>query len=76
MADDGGESRVKHLLGNQPVRVRDIGNLEVCDEREVEGFEFPGKGEPAGEDERVTELDRIDMGSTGMGNGKCLLFFS
>src|SRR5208337_4522074 len=61
VADDRGEPGIEDLLGDQPVRVGDVGNLEISDEREIQRLEIPRYGEAGREDERVTELDRVEV---------------
>jgi hypothetical protein len=68
VADDGGKTGIEDLLGNQPVGVGDVRDLEVRDEGYVELLELRGKRKTAGEDKGVPELDGIEMRGSGPGN--------
>src|SRR3989442_8161617 len=66
VANDSRGARVHRLLDDEPVRVRDVHDLEIT--QDVAGFrELPKDIEATREDERPSHLDRIDVWSYGCG---------
>src|SRR3989442_12223940 len=66
VANDSRGARVHRLLDDEPVRVRDVRDLEIT--QDVAGFrELPKDIEATREDERPSHLDRIDVWSYGCG---------
>ncbi len=63
-----GEDRV----ADEAVGVRDIRNLEVGDERQPEAGKVLYDPEAGREDERVADLDRVDIRCTGLRNARRL----
>ncbi len=73
VGDDGVKPGCEDRLGDEPVGVRYIGDLEIRYERETESGEVVSDGEARRKDQRVADLDRVDAGCTGLCDPRCLL---